>query len=248
MSKTTFSGPIISESGGFRTEKSGFTIIGIDFNASSSGGRFVSEGGYVETITNSSGATREVSGVPFEVPALSGPEAGIIGTARAYSTNLSRTSIEATAISKATLYIDVGGLHWRVYYTTDRAVIGRESAGEVYPAYIFQILQGSQHQLGAWLGATMTCLVAPTSVAGDVPPPIGLSGAMFSAYTQGNIIPTQIVTVAPRAWSAGDIVNLDPSSFLNNWFMYLTQGALPLYNPGSYSGGLFKIEITARQA
>ena len=245
MSKTTFSGPIISEIDGFRTEKVGFTVIGTDL-VTASGGSFLSDGGYVETITNSSGVTREVSGVPFEVPALSGPEAGIIGTARAYSTNLSRTSLESTAISQGTLYIDIGGLHWNEPTLDIPEIIGRESAGEVYPAYLFQILQGAQHQLGAWLGLTMTCLIAPTTSAG-IPAPLGLSGSNFSAYTQGNYIDSSIVPVVAKTWLAGETVIVDTDSLLPNWFLYFTQGTSSTYDAGSYTGGLFKIEINATQ-
>ena len=212
------------------------------------GGNFLSHNGFIGTIELPGGGQREASGVAMEVTAATGANAGIIGTAKAYSTNITRTAptpkffgYTPDGLSISTIYIDISGLSWG-FGTPATFIIGRQTpAGEIYPAYLTQITSGLGHQMGEIIGGTMTCLVAPTTLY----VPVGLITVPYATGTQGGQPVNQTVLVSPRQWQAGDILEIPQGAFGVGQFVYLIQGASPtgFYPPGTFITGLFKIEI-----
>ena len=240
MTKTSFSGPVESIVGGFVAENGGsFITDGGDFKAIN-GGRFLSDGiGFIETITDPSGVTREVSGVPLNGAALTGENAGIVGTARAYSTILKRSAPTFEAVTISSIYIEVGDLSLGITTTPDLFPIGRESAGEVYPAYILQLLTGAGTQIGQLIGASMTCMV-PTG-GFDPYNSVGLAISTSGEGTQNQALPGPIALIPAQFWTLNETIYINVGSLANNEYLYLMQAASPL--AGQFYSGLFRLDF-----
>ena len=234
LDPATGGGNIAAIGGGIRATDTNFNL--------SSGAGYLTDSNYIGIIVDSTGGIREVSGVAVKGQAFSGPEAGIIGTAKAYSTNLSRTSSGADGISISTIYIDIGNLTKGVSAQLNLNVIGKDLAGfTLLPAYIFQAVQGPDTQLGEIISATMTCIVPPygnnTSYSF-----IGLAGSEFGYLGQGEELPgTQIDHVIAKNWQPNETVQLLPSNLLNDQYLYLMQGISS--DKGTYVYGLFRFDF-----
>ena len=240
MTKTSFSGPVESIVGGFVAENGGsFITDGGDFKAIN-GGRFVSDGvGFIETLTDPSGVTREVSGVQLDGAALPGENAGIVGTARSYSTILNRSAPSVGAVGIASVYIEITNLSLGITQTENTWPIGREwRSGVPFPAYILQVLTGSGTQIENPIGGSLTCLIPPTGAY-----PLNLAGLTRSTSgvgTQNQALPgTVSVLIAAQSWTAGETKYIGPLS--NNQYLYLTQGVSTV--EAQYPSGLFRLDL-----